>query len=237
MLMTKKTKKPQVFIVALFFLLSVTALAEEYKFDPNHTLYEDVLNQYVKEGLVDYAALQNDPHSLNRYLTDISRLPKKTFKSWEKDRQLAFLINLYNAATLKLIVDHYPVESIKDIGWFLKGPWDQKFVNLFGDTITLNTLEHGIIRKDYDEPRIHMTLVCAAMGCPTLRNEPYVGEKLDAQLDEDTKKFLNSKKGLQIDRSKKTVYLSFIFKWFSEDFVNKYSPESGFEGFKRMSQL
>lgn len=221
-------------VVALLFIQTITVAQDNY--DPNHTAFDEVLKEFVKDGLVNYSELKQNPVQLNEYLDNLSKVKQQVFKSWNENEQLAYLINLYNAATLKLIIDHYPVESIKDIGWFLKGPWDQKFIDLFGDTITLNTLEHDIIRKDYDKPRIHMALVCAAMGCPTLRNEPYVGEKLNAQLDEDTKKFLNSKKGLQVDRSKKTVYLSSIFKWFGEDFVNKYSSKSSFEGFNQTEQ-
>jgi len=223
-------------IMTILLLLSQSLAMANKTFDPNHTTYNQVLKDFVKDGLVNYAGLKQTPHQLKQYLNDLSQVKKDIFKKWDKDQQLAFLINLYNSATLKLIIDHYPIKSIKDIGWFLKGPWDQKFVKLFGQTITLSTLEHEIIRKDYNEPRIHMALVCAAMGCPSLRNEPYVGEKLDAQLNDDTRKFLNSKKGLQIDRNKKIVYLTSIFKWFGEDFVNKYAPKSGFEGFNRTEQ-
>jgi hypothetical protein len=225
-----------VITIAVGLILSGCNNAKAEIFDPNHAIYNGLLKDFVKDGLINYAGLKQNPGRLNQYLENLSRISKDEFTSWNENEQLAYLINLYNAATLKLIIDHYPVDSIKDIGWFLKGPWDQKFVELFGDTITLKTLEHEIIRKDYDEPRIHMALVCAAMGCPTLRKEPYVGEKLEAQLDEDAKKFLNNKKGLQIDRREKTVSLTSIFKWFGEDFVNKYAPKSGFEGFNKTEQ-
>ena len=223
-------------LMTILLLLAQGLTIADETYDPNHTAYDKLLKESVKDGLVNYAGLKQNPEKLNKYLENLNRIKKQEFNSWNENEQLAYLINLYNVATLKLIIDNYPVESIKDIGWFLKGPWDQEFVKLFGETITLSKLEHEIIRKDYDEPRIHMALVCAAMSCPTLRNEPYVGERLNAQLNEDTKKFLNSKKGLQIDRSKKTVYLSSIFKWFGEDFINKYSPESGFERFSKAEQ-
>ena len=234
--MLKKTKTLLFFITALLVLVSATAAAGEHIFDPNHTMYENVLNQYVKDGLVDYEALQKNPQSLDRYLADISRVSKETFKSWKKDRQLAFLTNLYNAATLKLIVDHYPVDSIKDIGGWFKSPWSIDFVKLFGDTISLNTLEHEIIRKEYDEPRIHIALVCAAKGCPPLRGEAYTTEKLERQLEDQSKTFLSSQKGLIIDRPKQIVYLSSIFKWYGKDFVGKFTPESGFKGFNKKEQ-
>jgi hypothetical protein len=143
------------------------------------------------------------------------------------------LINLYNAATLKLIIDHYPVKSIKDIGSFFKGPWDQPVVRLFGNTITLNHLEHDILRKQYSEPRIHMALVCAAKSCPRLRSEAYLAEKLDEQLKDQSRGFLTSPPGLSIDRKKKAVYFSSIFKWYGDDFIAKYAPAAGFTGLNK----
>lgn len=234
--MITNIKQFQFFIFALYLLYSTIAPAAEQVFDPNHTLYDNALNEFVKEGLVDYAELNRNPHSLNRYLTDLSQVKEPVFKSWEGNQQLAYLINLYNAATLKLIVDYYPVKSIKDIGGFFKGPWGQPVVKLFEDTITLNTLEHKIIRKNYNEPRIHVALVCAAKGCPPLRSEAYTGEKLNRQLENQSKVFLDSHKGMQINRQNRVVYLSPIFKWYGKDFVNKYTPESGFKGFNRTEQ-
>ena len=160
----------------------------------------------------------------------MARISEEQFNSWTQSQRLAFLINLYNAATLKLIVDHYPVKSIKDIGSLFKGPWDQPVVRLFGKTTTLNHLEHDILRKQYSEPRVHMTLVCAAKGCPRLRSEAYLAEKLDEQLDDQSRGYLSSPVGLNVDRKKKVVYFSSIFKWYGEDFVAKYSPTSGFTG-------
>ena len=217
------------FTFALFLLDPAVTPAKELTFDLDHTLYDTVLKEFVTEGLVDYAELQKNPHSLNRYLTDLSQVKEPVFKGWEKNQQLAYLINLYNAATLKLIVNHYPVERIKDIGGFFKGPWSQPVVKLFGDSITLNTLEHGIIRTDYDEPRIHLALVCAARGCAPLRGEAYTAEKLDAQLDDQGRLFLSNPLKFQIDRPHHTVYLSPIFKWYGKDFTRQFTPQSGFK--------
>ena len=147
-----------------------------------------------------------------------------------ESHRLAFLINLYNASTLKLIVDHYPVQSIKDIGRFFKGPWDQPVVRLFGKSVTLNHLEHDILRKQYSEPRIHMVLVCAAKGCPLLLGMAYTADKLDEQLSGQSRRYLLSPAGLSIDREKKVVYFSSIFKWYGEDFVSRHSPTTGFTG-------
>ena len=234
--MITNIKQFQFFIFALYLLYSTIAPAAEQVFDPNHTLYDNALNEFVEEGLVDYAELNRNPHSLNRYLTDLSQVKEPVFKSWEGNQQLAYLINLYNAATLKLIVDYYPVKSIKDIGGFFKGPWGQPVVKLFGDTITLNTLEHTIIRTNYNEPRIHLALVCAAKGCPPLRSEPYTAEKLDAQLDDQTRLFLSNPIKFRIDRPDNTVYLSPIFKWYGNDFIGTFTPATGFDGFDKMKR-
>lgn len=133
-------------------------------------------------------------------------------------------------ATLKLIVDHYPVKSIKDIGSLFKGPWDQPVVRLYGKTITLNHLEHNILRKRYSEPRIHMALVCAAKSCPQLRSEAYTTKKLDEQLNDQSRQYLVSPAGLNVNRKKKVAYFASIFKWYGEGFVANYSPTTGFAG-------
>lgn len=237
--MMRKSKKRGVSFVILMMILAISGtgmMAAGTALDSNHTPYDSVLKDSVKDGFVNYANLKKNTHPLDQYLDHLSRVKRDEFKSWQENERLAYLINLYNAATLKLIVDHYPVESIKDIGGFFRGPWSQKFIKLFGDTVTLGTLEHEILRKDYDEPRIHVALVCAAKGCPPLREEAYTAAGLNAQLDDQSKTFLESPKGMRIDRSNKKVYLSSIFNWFGKDFINKYTPTSGFDGFNKTEQ-
>jgi hypothetical protein len=212
---------------ALFFMAAVTSAAQ---FDQTHAGYDALLKRFVTDGRVDYRGLKADTAALDSYLESTAGVSEAAFNASTESEQLAFLINLYNAATLKLIIDHYPVKSIKDIGSFFKGPWDQPVVGLFGKTITLDNLEHDIVRKQYSEPRIHMALVCAAKSCPTLRSEAYVADKLDAQLDDQSRRFLASPAGLRIDRGSKVVYFSSIFKWYGEDFVAGFSPPSGFSG-------
>jgi len=197
-------------------------------FDQSHALYAKVLKAYVHDGKVDYGALSRKPGYLDIYLKTLADVPRGEFKGWPKTEQLAFLLNLYNAATLRLIISHYPLKSIKDIGHFWQGPWDLPVVHLFGGTITLNDLEHGIIRKDYAEPRVHMALVCASKGCPPLRDEPYAGARLDAQLDGQARAFLSNPEKFRIDRKDGVVYLSSIFKWYGQDFIPRYLPASGF---------
>jgi hypothetical protein len=205
-------------IVGLYMISSFSVSASD--FDHTHAAYDAILKSHVAAGQVDYKALKADPNALDRYLDELAGVRKPEFVTWTDPQQIAFLANLYNAATLRLIVDHYPVESIKDIGSFFKGPWDQEIVRLFGDTITLNNLEHDILRKDYKEPRLHMALVCAAKGCPPLRNEAYVAERLSEQLDDQSRAYLASPLGMRIDRSKGEVHISSIFKWYGDDFAS-----------------
>jgi hypothetical protein len=211
-------------------LLSWAGVVNAASFDQSYAVYDALLKKHVTDGRVDYKALKSDPVALDRYLDSAARIPEAQFNTWTEPRRLAFLINLYNASTLKLIVDHYPVKSIKDIGSFFRGPWDQPVVKLYGNAITLNHLEHKILRKQYDEPRIHMALVCAAKGCPPLRSEAYVADKLDEQLNDQARKYLSTPAGLRIDRKKRVVYFSSIFKWYGNDFIAKYSPAAGFQG-------
>lgn len=195
--------------------------ASSSAFDNSHGAYGEVLSLYVRDGLVDYRGLKSDPGGLEAYLESTAKVTRQDFESWPEDKQLAFLINLYNARTLELIVDHYPVKSIRDIGNGGKGAWDELVVKLFGETITLNSLEHGIIRRNYKDPRIHFALVCAARGCPPLLDVPYIGEGLDNQLEARTKEFLSDPGKNSIDRENKILRLSPIFEWYAEDFKSE----------------
>ena len=185
-----------------------------------HGAYDKVLKTFVAEGRVDYAGLMKNRTPLDQYLDRMALVSENEFSTWPQKGRLAYLVNLYNAATLQLIIDHYPVKSIKDIGGFFKGPWHQPVVRLFGKKITLNNLEHDIIRKQFKEPRIHMALVCAARGCPPLRDEAYTAARLHEQLDEQSMVYLTSPMGMRIDRRSGKVYLSKIFKWYGEDFTS-----------------
>ena len=217
-------------LLLLAALISSADIAVAQSFDQTYADYEGVLKAVVTDGRVNYKALKAAPDTLYRYLDSAAGVSEAQFNTWTESQRLVFLTNLYNASTLRLILDHFPVETIKDIGSIFKGPWDQPVVRLFGKTITLNNLEHDIIRKQYNEPRIHMALVCAAKGCPTLRSDAYTPEKLNDQLDEQVRRYLTRSAGLNLDRKKNVVYFSSIFKWYGKDFVARYSPTTGFTG-------
>ncbi len=180
---------------------------------------------------VDYASLKNDPV----FSRVVSKLKTYSMGNLESDQsKLAFWINTYNILAVKMIVDHYPVESIKDIGNFFKPVWGRKAGIVGGKELTLNDIEHEILRK-MKEPRIHVAIVCASVSCPDLRMEAYAAEKLNDQLDDQMRKFLLSReKGMKLDEKEKRVYLSSIFKWFKDDFkghggvlkyISKYTLE------------
>jgi uncharacterized protein DUF547 len=187
-------------------------------FDHSHAHLATVLQQHVTNGLVHYSALKQEPKDLQAYLNEMNGVEEPDFKQWKREEQLAFLINLYNASILKLIIDHYPIKSVKDVGGWFGRPWDVEIVPLFGKIATLSYLEHEMLRK-FNEPRIHFALVCGARGCPELRAEPYVPDKLDAQLTEQGRKFIRDRTKNRVEAAERALYLSPIFKWFADDFT------------------
>lgn len=202
----------------LALTLGLAASASGATYDHSHAAFDALLKARVNDGLVDYAGLKAERAPLDAYLAASGAVTMADFQHWTREDQLAFLINVYNAATLQLIVDAYPVDSIKSLGSLVKSPWSRETVVLFGKNISLDTLEHKIIRKNYAEPRIHFALVCAARGCPTLRNEAYQGVRLKEQLESQTKAFLTTPAKNRVEAEKKTLFLSPIFKWYKEDF-------------------
>ena len=179
--------------------------------------FAEVLETHVDEqGLVDYVGLQANREQLDSFNQALGAVSPETYASWSEAEQIAFLTNAYNAFTLQSIIDQQPIkESIRDI----RGVWNKRKFSLAGEEKTLDNIEHDTLRKDFNEPRIHVALVCAAISCPPLRNEPYLPEKLDAQLDDQTAKFANSIHGFNLDRRDDRVYLSSIFKWYGKDFI------------------
>jgi len=180
----------------------------------------EVLSARVHEGRVDYAGLKKDPAGLDAWLAAAAAADESEFKGRPREQRLAFLINLYNAATLRLILDRYPIASIRDIGpaWDPNKAWKLPAVKVFGRTVTLNQVEHEMIRPVFNEPRAHFALVCAAKGCPPLRSEAYDGARLDAQLDDQARTFLSQKAKNDASKAGETAYLSPIFKWYMKDF-------------------
>lgn len=201
----------------LLLILLAIALPSTMSQAFDHSSIDSILKRYVDGGgMVDYASLKTNRSGLDTYLTTTGAVSKSVFDGWGKNEQLAFLINVYNAETLQYIVDNHPISSIKKLGGIISTPWDKKNVDLLGDEVSLNHLEHKVIRPKYGEPRIHFALVCAAKGCPPLRNEAYTAAKLESQLESQAKVFLNQTSKNRIEGDK--LYLSTIFKWYGGDF-------------------
>jgi hypothetical protein len=210
-------------IICVFLFLVSSAWA----FDHEHKIYADILaSSVVKKGpqsLVNYKAIKTDPSKLKKYINELSKVSREEYTSWSKEQKLATLINAYNAWTIQLIVDHYPVSSIKKIGPFYSTPWKQEFIKWLGGKRSLDDIEHKIIRKDFSEPRIHFALVCAAMGCPSLQVKPFLAQNLEAQLQNAAHEFLHdtAENRHEVKGDKVILHLSSIFKWYGNDFGTK----------------
>lgn len=203
----------------------------------SYSMYAKVLDGFVDgSGRVDYNRLKIERQNLDAFIRILADVHPVDFGTWSDEAQIAFWVNAYNALTLKVIIDNYPIKSsflrslsypknsIRQIG----GVWDKITFSVMGEKYTLDQIEHQILRQKFSEPRIHMALVCASKSCPNLRQEPYEESNLDFQLETQIRTFLSYRKNYSIDWDKQTIYLSSIFKWFGEDFVDVYKPESGF---------
>ncbi len=187
-------------------------------FDHTHAVLDRILRKYVEpkggESYVNYKELTQDQAPLENYINTLMSVTRQEFESFNEKQKLAFLINAYNVFTIKLVLNHYPVESIKDI----PRAWDEPQFLLLEKRRSLNEIENVLIRKKFNEPRIHFALVCGAQGCPALRDGAYTEAELEEQLDQAAFRFLNDKSRNRIDIKTGKLYLSPIFKWYEEDF-------------------
>jgi Protein of unknown function, DUF547 len=202
-----------VLILLAYLLIPSAALSEELV---DQSIYAELLQKYVKNGVVNYAGFKSEEDKLDRYL---NILESTDIKSLPRNEQFAVYINAYNAWTIKLILSRYPgVKSIKDLGSLLQSPWKKKIVHIDGKVITLDDLEHSTLRPRFKDPRVHFAINCASKSCPPLRSEPYRGDILDRQLDDATRSFLNNPENFRFEGDK--FYVSKIFDWYGEDFNN-----------------
>jgi hypothetical protein len=218
-------------VVACALLMGVTTSAVG-AFDPQHKAWTALLTKHVvlidggKASRLRYAAMATDRAALRAYLDALAQVSEQEFRSWPKSQQLAFLINAYNAGMIELVLTRYPkIKSVWDFGKLLNNPFKNRFIRLFGRDYSLDMIEHDTIRTKgaYDEPRIHFAVNCASIGCPMLREEAYVGERLDAQLEEQTRRFLSDKSRNRYNPATSSLEVSEIFKWYREDFENSHN--------------
>lgn len=222
-------KKLLLFLVAL----SLSLAAQAQSFDHSHAAFTALLKKHVvvidggKASKVKYVDLKKDQPQLKAYLDTLSAVSEADFNAWSKAQRMAFLINAYNGFTLELILQNYPVKSIKDIGGVFDNRWKRKFFKLFGQEWFLDKIEHETLRKPgaYNEPRVHFAVNCASIGCPALREEAFTADKLDKQLEEQAVRFLSDRSRNRYTNGKLEV--SRIFDWFKVDWESGYS---GFDG-------
>ena len=196
-----------------------------FAYDHSYKSYSEILKRVVvtngHQSFVDYTKLKSDTSNLDDFIEGIEFLGKTEFDAWSREQQMAFLINAYNALTIKLILTEYPVDSIKDYGGFIvNSPWHRNFFTLFGKDATLNIIEHGLLRKLYKEPRLHFVLVCASRSCPPLINEAYVADKLEQQFADASTNFLRDTERNRFDAADDKLEISKIFKWYKKDFIS-----------------
>jgi hypothetical protein len=196
-------------------------------FDQTHRVWTETLETYLNaEGLFAYQRLLTDIKTQKNstfmpYLESVEHVSKYQFETFARNQQMAFLINAYNAFTVKLIIDHYPVRSIKKIGKFFSSPWKRKFFSLLDGSIrTLDQIEHDWLRSRYKDFRIHAAVNCASLSCPALRDKAYTSKGLDQQLDEQMHLWLSDSTRNRFDDTNNKAYVSKIFDWYQDDFEN-----------------
>ena len=224
------------FALALAALaLSTCALA----LDHSHKAWDDLLKKHVKyvqngnASRVDYAGFARDRAQLKAVLDDYEKVTKAELDTWTRAQQQAFLINAYNAFTIEKILKRYPdIKSIRDYGSVFGNPWKDKFFTLFGQPSYLDFIEHETLRKEgvYDEPRVHVSVVCASIGCPMLRNEAFTADKVEAQMEDAMKRFLSDRTRNRYNAQAKKLEISKIFDWYGKDFDKGHKGYASVKG-------
>lgn len=204
---------------------SLTVAACDGGFDHEYRSYAALLETYVRDGLVNYQALSGDSASLNSAVREFSELSAAEFAIFDSSQRMALWINAYNLFTIASIIERYPVASIKDI----RGVWNKRTWSCAGRELTLDQIEHDILRKEFSEPRVHVALVCASISCPELYNQPFRASALDEQLTDRARAFARDTTRNRIDIAKRTIWLSKILDWYGSDFQSKYPRVEPFE--------
>ena len=243
-------------ITSLFLGMCIACLLPFSAFASDYSAWQKFLGLYLKNGLVNYSAVQTDPALFNTIVFQLENVKEEEYARWSQDEKKAFWINAYNIEAVKLVVDHYPLKRSLGLQAFrypansiqqIPDVWNQEALTIFppkadqpqaeGKKVSLNYIENEILRKEFQDPRIHFAIVCASLGCPVLRSEPYVFDRLDSQLNDAVAKFMQDPKKFNYGAYNNTFYfyLSPIFKWFKEDFekaggsiafIKKYIPQN-----------
>ena len=208
------TMKTISMIIAAGLMIMVASSGIASQSSVDNDIYSSLLKRHVIGGRVDYQGFKKDERRLDDYLAVLGKVDPDALAPSD---QMAFYINAYNAWTIKLILSAYPdVRSIKDLGTLFQSPWKKEIVKLKEQVVTLDHIEHNILRPRFKDPRVHFAINCASISCPPLLDEPYDGARLDRQLEVVTTNFINDSKSNFIKGT--TLHMSKIFKWFKDDF-------------------
>lgn len=195
----------------------------------DHGAFGRFLDRHVSPGpsginLIDYGAVhRNDCEALDGYVAAMQRIP---ISGYGRAEQLPYWINLYNAATVKLVLDHYPIASITDVplgGWFSFGPWDAEILSVEDEAVSLNDIEHRILRPIWRDARLHYAVNCASLGCPNLARRPYIAAEMDAMLAAGARAYVNHSRGVAVHGTDvdPRIVVSSIYDWFASDFAQQ----------------
>ncbi len=214
-------------IAAIVATIALVVAPEAWALDHSHKAWEDLLQRHVRVAAggnasrLDYAGMARDREALKAVLGEYQKVTRTEFDAWSKAQQQAFLYNAYNAFTVEKVLTRYPdIKSIRDFGSVFGNPWKDKFFTLFGQPSYLDQIEHEILRAPgaYDDPRVHVAVVCASIGCPMLRTEAFVAPKLEAQLDDAMRRFMADRSRNRYDPTSRKLEVSRIFDWYGKDF-------------------
>ena len=204
-------------------------------FDQEHKVWDTLLQEHVHEGgLVDYVGLGRKRSQFDLYISKLEGVKAKEFQSWKAKEREAFWINAYNAYAIQLVLDNYPVDSIKDMGGFFSSVFDKRFIPLQhlvaadprakasrSKALSLGEVEHEVLFPISRKPLFHFAVVCASTSCPVLRAEAYTGKKLDKQLEDQARVFLADIKRNNVSILNGKLRISKIFDW-AEDELDTY---------------
>jgi len=218
-----RRRGPGWFCLMLLALLGASPLTAQV--DPAHRLFDEVVKEHVAGGLVDYPGVAKDER-FARYLRQLSatdpwRIP-------DSSDRLAFWINAYNAFTIRIVLDHWPLLTLKDVQVEGRDAWEHRWIRIKDRTLSLNEIEHGIVRKEWKDPRVHFALVCASLGCPPLRSEAYVGTRVREQMADNSRIFFADINKNRFVRARNVLYMSELMKWYADDFVPAYGSAEAY---------
>jgi hypothetical protein len=215
-------------VLALLLALAFpqTGAAPSSGFDHRHPLWSSVLAKHAKQDGFDYAGLKADRSELDQYLAELRRVTPGELAGWTREQRFAFWINVYNAFAVDLVTRSYPIASIQSLNTAFVKVWERDVIPLKAlhpegkdDELSLDDVEHKILRPVFQDARVHAALNCASQGCPPLRAEAYVAERLSVQLDEQARAWLADPARNRYDRTATRVIVSKIFEWFAKDFA------------------